>query len=32
VLHLYREKHYDFNVRHFHEKLVEEHDIELSYA
>lgn len=32
VLSLYREKYYDFNVRHFHEKLVEEHGIELSYT
>ena len=32
VLQLYREKYFDFNVRHFHEKLVEEHGIELSYT
>src|SRR6266699_2126364 len=32
VLQLYREKYFDFNVRHFHEKLVEEHDIQLSYT
>jgi hypothetical protein len=32
VLQLYRDKYYDFNVRHFHEKLVEEHGIELSYT
>src|SRR5689334_24321954 len=32
VLRLYREKYFDFNVRHFHEKLVEEHDIQLSYT
>ena len=32
VLQLYREKYFDFNVRHFHEKLQEEHDIEISYA
>jgi len=32
VLRLYREKYFDFNVRHFHEKLVEEHAIELSYT
>jgi transposase len=32
VLGLYREKYFDFNVRHFHEKLVEEHGIELSYT
>ncbi len=32
VLGLYQEKYYDLNVRHFQEKLVEEHDIELSYT
>jgi transposase len=32
VLQLYREKYFDFNVRHFHEKLSEEHGIELSYT
>jgi transposase len=32
VLGLYREKYYDFNVRHFHEKLGEEHGIRLSYT
>src|SRR5437899_1581996 len=32
VLRLYREKYFDFNVRHFHEKLVEEHGIDLSYT
>ena len=32
VLELYREKYADFNVRHFHEKLKEEHGIELSYT
>src|SRR5436190_245147 len=32
VLELYREKYFDFNVRHFHEKLVEEHGIKLSYT
>jgi transposase len=32
VLHLYREQYFDFNVRHFHEKLVEEHGIQLSYT
>lgn len=31
VLRLYREEYRDFNVRHFHEKLGEEHGIELSY-
>jgi len=32
VLALYRERYFDFNVRHFHEKLVEEHGIQLSYT
>jgi transposase len=32
VLQLYREIYFDFNVRHFHEKLSEEHGIELSYT
>jgi hypothetical protein len=32
VLRLYQEQYYDFNVRHFHEKLREEHDIHLSYT
>src|SRR5919199_1431105 len=32
VLQLYREQYFDFNVRHFHEKLVEEHKIKLSYT
>ena len=32
VLQLYREKYADFNVRHFHEKLSEEHKIQLSYT
>jgi transposase len=32
VLELYREKYFDFNVRHFHEKLAEEHGIGLSYT
>jgi transposase len=32
VLNLYREEYYDFNVRHFHEKLVERHDIRWSYT
>ena len=31
VLRLYREQYGDFNVRHFHEKLKEEHGIQLSY-
>lgn len=32
VLRLYREVYYDLNMRHFHEKLREEHRIELSYT
>jgi transposase len=32
VLGLYREKYFDFNVRHFHEKLQAQHGIELSYT
>jgi len=32
VLQLYREKYFDFNVRHFHEKLLEEEGIRLSYT
>jgi transposase len=32
VLQLYREKYFDFNVRHFHEKLRDEHDVKLSYT
>ena len=32
VLELYRERYSDFNVRHFHEKLREEHDIHYSYT
>jgi transposase len=32
VLNLYQEKYSDFNVRHFHEKLVGEHQIDLSYT
>jgi transposase len=32
VLSLYRERYFDFNVRHFHEKLLEEHAITLSYT
>ena len=31
VLRLYREQYRDFNVRHFHEKLTQEHGIQLSY-
>src|SRR5271167_2117355 len=32
VLALYRDRYFDFNVRHFHEKLREEHGIGLSYT
>jgi transposase len=32
VLGLYREKYFDLNVRHFHEKLQSEHQVELSYS
>jgi transposase len=32
VLRLYQEQYFDFNVRHFHEKLSSEHQIELSYT
>jgi hypothetical protein len=32
VLGLYGGKYFDFNVRHFHEKLQTEHDMELSYT
>src|SRR6195256_90225 len=32
VLSLYQETYYDLNIRHFHEKLEEEHGIELSYT
>ncbi len=32
VLQLYREKYFDFNVRHFHEKLTEKHGVEISYT
>ncbi len=32
VLVLYREKYSDFSVKHFHEKLEEEHGIRLSYT
>jgi transposase len=31
VLGLYREKDFDLNVRHFHEKLQAEHQVEISY-
>ena len=32
VLKLYQERYFDFSVKHFHEKLREEHGIELSYS
>jgi transposase len=32
VLRMYKEIYYDLNMRHFHEKLKEEHGIELSYT
>lgn len=32
VLELYREKYFDLNVQHFHEKLVEEQRLQLSYT
>jgi len=32
VLRLYREKYYDLNMRHFHEKLRDEHKIKVSYT
>ena len=32
VLSLYRDQYYDFNIRHFHEKLNEKHDIHWSYT
>jgi len=32
VLALYREKYFDLNVRHFHEKLREQHQIQVSYT
>ena len=32
ILGLYQETYYDLNIRHFHEKLREEHAIELSYT
>src|SRR2546427_5131145 len=32
VLGLYRDRYHDLNVRHFHEKLSDEHQIELSYS
>jgi transposase len=32
VLGLYQESYYDLNIRHFHEKLREAHEIRLSYT
>jgi transposase len=32
VLRLYQQQYFDFNVRHFHEKLSREHNIHLSYT
>jgi transposase len=32
VLGLYRDRYFDFSVRHFHEKLRAEYDIQLSYT
>ena len=32
VLRLYREIYFDLNMRHFHEKLRDEHNIGLSYT
>jgi hypothetical protein len=32
VLGLYRDRYFDLNVRHFHEKLGQQHQIELSYS
>lgn len=32
VLRLYKENYFDLNIRHFHEKLREEHKLELSYT
>jgi transposase len=32
VLRLYQEQYFDFNVRHFHEKLAAEHGLKLSYT
>lgn len=32
ILRLYREKYYDFNVRHFSEEIKEQHGIKLSYT
>lgn len=32
VIRLYRDEYFDFNVRHFHEKLVEKHSMTVSYT
>jgi transposase len=32
ILELYRERYFDLNVKHFHEKLKPEHQIEVSYT
>lgn len=32
VIRLYRDEYFDFNVRHFHEKLVEKHSLKVSYT
>ncbi|MDP2976167.1 MAG: ISNCY family transposase, partial [Anaerolineales bacterium] len=32
VLRLYRDEYFDFNVVHFHEKLLERHDFKISYT
>jgi hypothetical protein len=32
VLALYRDRYHDLKVRHFHEKLRDQHEIELSYT
>jgi transposase len=32
VLELYRDQYFDLNLRHFHEKLASQHQIELSYS
>ncbi len=32
VLRLYREEYFDLNIRHFHEKLQDQHKIDLSYT
>src|SRR3989442_7239070 len=32
VLGLYRDRYFDLNVRHFHEKLAAEHGVEVSYT